>query len=180
MMHMFIGWLFIFFHVKINGFDLLPNFIGYALIFIGLTRLAGKSLNFEKAKPWAMGMSIVTFPVCIGQFFGFNFGNPVFRVVNLLSVLVRLYILYLINLGVREMEQKQNIDLGSEMLLRIWKIQVVVNILCTGLSLIHIKIVVLIVSLLAVIGVVTNAVFLVYFYRTAKISRNMSSTMISG
>lgn len=169
MVNIFVGWILVFFMFKINGFDLLADFLGYILIFVGLNKISNKSLYFEKAKPWTLGLVIVSFLVCVGQLFSFDFGHFIFIVINLLSVLVWLYVLYLINIGVRDIEQKQKTILGSEILLQIWKVQVVLNILCAVLSLVHVKTVVLIVLLLTFIAVVTNIVYLVYFYKMVKV-----------
>ena len=44
MINLFIGYIFIFFHIKINGIDLLADFIGYILIYRGLCALSDLSL----------------------------------------------------------------------------------------------------------------------------------------
>lgn len=56
----FIGYILIFFHFKINGIDILPDFVGYLLIANGLGRLEKESELFVKARPWAFAMSVVS------------------------------------------------------------------------------------------------------------------------
>ena len=49
MLQILIGYLFLFFNFEINGIDLLPGFIGYIFIFVGLGKLANESIYFQKA-----------------------------------------------------------------------------------------------------------------------------------
>lgn len=46
MINLFIGYIFIFFHIKINGIDLLADFIGYILIYRGLCALSDEGEAF--------------------------------------------------------------------------------------------------------------------------------------
>ncbi|MBE9913135.1 hypothetical protein G8C92_03660 [Paenibacillus donghaensis] len=48
-LHLFWGFLFLI-DIRINGFDVLPDVIGYVLFFVGFLKLEGKSEHFRKAK----------------------------------------------------------------------------------------------------------------------------------
>lgn len=169
MLNIFVGYLFVFFYIKINGFDLLADFVGYALIYMGLCKLSVNTVNFEKAKPWTIGMSIVSFISCLGGLFGLDFGNPLFTILNLITTFISVYIMYLIDTGIREIEQNTNMDLNSEKLLLIWKVQATLSIGCTILSLIPGNIIVVIAACLTVAAFIANIVFLVYLYRVKKV-----------
>lgn len=159
MTHIFVGYLLVFFDITVNGIDLLPNFLGYALIFIGLGKLAEKSVCFAKGKPWALGLAVFT---ALVQVIRVDF--PVSYVLFTLAAVAGLYLMYQIDHGVLEMEQAEGLDLGADKLIEIWKLQAIFHISCsfpsfgTGALL----------GLLIVAGFVTNVIFLVRFYRTKK------------
>ncbi len=45
-----LGYIFIFFHITINGFDLLNNFLGCIFLIIGLTQMRSQSAHFARAR----------------------------------------------------------------------------------------------------------------------------------
>ena len=55
MLYIFLGYLFAHFHITINDIELLPKFIGYILIYVGVRKFESQSWAMEKAKPWAGG-----------------------------------------------------------------------------------------------------------------------------
>ena len=61
MSYIFFGWLLVFLNFTINGFDILPDFIGYLLIFAGVNKLAEKSPYFGEARIFALVMCMVSF-----------------------------------------------------------------------------------------------------------------------
>ena len=86
MLYIFIGYLFTFFHLKINGFNFLPNFLGYIFIVIGLTKLANESVKFAQSKPWAIGMACITFLMPAGELLGIYYNNIVLVILNLITL----------------------------------------------------------------------------------------------
>lgn len=162
MLLILIGFLLMFFDLNINGFDLLPDFLGYVLIFIGLGKLAKHSENFAKARPWALGMAIVEV-VFAAVPLGLHFGP------GLLLMLVSLYITYLITCGVADLEQLIGRDMSSAKLLRVWKIQaifIIGTLLLTGIPSVA---TVCIGGLMAMVALAAYAVFLVLFNRARKV-----------
>lgn len=73
--HLFWGFLFLF-DFNINGFDILPDFIGYLLFYLGLVKLERRSEHFHKAKNMSiilivlsvMGLIISLFPLTSSVF----------------------------------------------------------------------------------------------------------------
>lgn len=173
MSNIFIGYIFVFFHLKINGFDLLPDFIGYILIYRGLCKLTVETAIFEKAKPATIGMGILSFmSLIVGG--TINYNSLIWSVINLLATLVSIYILYIINTGIYEIEQTRNIPLNSEKLFEIWKIQSVLSIGCTVLAWIPNTIIAVIAVLLTLAAIIANIVFLVNLNNTKKIFESVN------
>ena len=163
----FIGYILIFFHFKINGFDLLPDFIGYALIAYGLGQMAEDSEYYVKAKPWAVVLTVISIFTGIIGLFGITY-SPAIGALNLIFSGISLYLMYLIGHGVCEAEQKRNIDMGGEKFVSLWKVQAGLTIVCRILSLFMTEITVLAASILGVCVMIANIVFLVYLYRAKK------------
>lgn len=164
MSQIFIGYILVFFNIGINGFDLLPDFIGYALIFVGLGRLATESENFAKARPWALGMSLwCVVAVLLSSFVIWGYAADLLWAVAVNFVM--LYIQYLTVCGISDLEKLVGRDLGSQSLLQMWK---VIALSCmTALVLMYIPnyFSVLLGALLIVVMFVAQIFFLVYFYK---------------
>ncbi|KAA0966864.1 hypothetical protein FQ087_11790 [Sporosarcina sp. ANT_H38] len=59
----FWGSLLVFFNFYINNFDILPNFLGYLFIYLGLTGLMSYSDQFSKAKTYVLILGVVSIPL---------------------------------------------------------------------------------------------------------------------
>ncbi len=164
MLQILIGYVLVFFHITINGFDLLPDFIGYALIFIGLGRLAAESENFTKARPWALGMSLW----CVVDILLPSFDIQSYVLWALFSCLlfgVTLYLQYLIVCGVCDLEKLVGQDLGGRRLLQVWKAAALLETTALVLLRVPHDVSVVLGGLLVVAALVAQMFFLVYFYK---------------
>ncbi len=168
MTYIFAGWLFVFFHIKINGFDFLPDFLGYVLILLGLFKLVEKSKNFEKAKPYTIGMIIYSFIPIGMNYVPIKDGKALLMTLSLISNFVMLYIMYLINNGIHDIEKDENINLGTESLFKIWRIQAILQIIAIALSLFNSPGFTPIVLLLTYAFLIVTIVYLVFFYKSKK------------
>jgi len=175
----FIGYILVFFHFKINGIDLLPDFIGYILIANGLGQLAGESEYFEKAKSWAVVMTIVTVFSALTGLFGIS-SYAIMRLMNLIFGCMGLYLMYLIGHGVRDMEQKKAADFGGTKFLALWKVQAGFTITCYVLTLIPMEILAILASITMILALISNIVFLVYLYQTKKLVEQLEETQKTG
>lgn len=167
MINLFIGYIFIFFHIKINGIDLLADFIGYILIYRGLCALSDEAEAFRKAKPWTLAMVIVEIIRFADNFIGILPSSTGLIILNLITMIVSIYIMYLISTGIYQTEQRNGLELNSRKILTVWKFQAVFTIASVALAWI-----LLLASLSAMAGMITNIVFLVYLYKAAKIFEN--------
>ncbi len=167
MSKIFFGYILVFFHIKLNGFDILMDFVGFFLIWQGL-RAYVDAPSFQKAKPWAVGLGLVSFVSAFGGTFGILAFAPPAIGLNLLSSCASVYLPYLIDCGVAELEAARALSLGSEGLMKLWKVQAVVYIGASVLSLIPTMATALFVTAAAIVGVVTNVLFLIYLYKAKK------------
>lgn len=164
MFKIFIGFLFVFFHFKINGFDVLLNPVGYALVFMGLCEFSGIK-NFNRAKPLAITMVLVS---CAEIFIGMSgLGIAVNIVSGMISVLILLALIYFIDKGIAEFEQKTGKQLNSDKLMSTWKFQAVLSIASSILFVVLNEIWVNII--VTVSAMVSHIVFLYYINKARKL-----------
>lgn len=169
MLYIFIGYILVFFHLKINGFDLLMDFVGFFMIYAGLKQIANEAHGFEKAMPWAMGLGIVNLFGNVISFTGFAYElHYALVALNLLTVFAAVYLLYLIGEGVFELERNIDVILGAEKLRQVWIVQAVTNIGASILSLIPTDVTVMIALGCAVVCIIANIIFLVYWHGVRK------------
>ena len=65
MLLIFIGYVFIFFQLPVNGFDLLADFIGYVLVYMGLSKFTEEK-SFVAAKPFTQLMAVLNLIYSVG------------------------------------------------------------------------------------------------------------------
>ena len=126
MQYIFFGWLLVFLHFRINGFDLLPDFIGYGLIFAGCRQLSSLSHYFNKTKVIAAFMCLFHFSELL-QLKTITIENEFFMIFivmfDIALMLVPLLMMYLITKGISTIEEDRQCYLGSDTLMRILKIE---------------------------------------------------------
>lgn len=169
MTHIFWGYILIFFHLKINEFDLLPDFLGYVLICIGLSKLLYESINFKKAIPYAIFMTIISIFITFGGLLGISFNGEIFGIFNFITILIFIYIKYLIVMGIKDIEQSYNATLGFSSLFLIWKISFGLVVAIKTFVITRNEMFLLLGAVLTAIALCVNIVFLVYFYKAKKI-----------
>lgn len=90
-----IGLVFLFLNFNINGFDIIPDFVGYIFIWVGLASLSEYHQEFRKAKIFAI---ILFFLSLIWLFLGpssYNSSDDGMLFVWLLSLISLVYAIYL-------------------------------------------------------------------------------------
>ena len=55
----FYGLILAFIDLNINGLDIIPDWVGYLLMYRGLGQLAAGSGHFTAARPWCLGLAAV-------------------------------------------------------------------------------------------------------------------------
>jgi len=169
MFQIFLGYLFVFFHVKINGIDLLANFIGYALIYAGLCQLLllGDNAPFKKAKPLAILMIAADLLGIALVVLGAR--SVLWIMFNTLFTAVSLYLMLCIDKGICQLEQKHGWPMNGAKLLRLWAVQAALNVGAILLSFIPVEAMAVMSSLLTVGVLIANIVFLVWLYGANKV-----------
>ena len=100
----FAGLLFVFLHFRINGFDLLPDFIGYLLIWLGMR-------SVQESKTWQENLS--AFAACGVSVIALFSRSTVEPLLGLLGTALQLLVLYAIAKGTLELEEYTGCDLRA-------------------------------------------------------------------
>jgi len=127
-------WAFIFlFDLNFNGFDILPDIIGYILFYRGLKMLSYRNANFAKGKVLAIPLIFlsildifhVTIP--INEIGNVQFGGVVF-LIGIVNTIINLMMIYRICMGIAEEARRIN---DNELELKAnneWTLYLIVNI----------------------------------------------------
>jgi len=145
--------------------DIIPDFLGFILIAIGMQAYALQSEYYRKLHPFAWGAAAVSAAVYIANMFGV-IPLDTLPAVIITVILMVLYLIttYYIYHGIRELEQKQDRILGAENLRRIW----IVMVAAEALTLICYYLPVLILFQM-IASFAANVAFLVQIIRIKKI-----------
>lgn len=97
--YLFWGFVLLMFDINVNGFDIIPDILGFILLYKGLSILEYKNINFEKAKRITIVMIILSIidyilvyinPISIGLLLLFTY------------IILELIIVYRICMGIAE------------------------------------------------------------------------------
>lgn len=176
MRKLFVGFALIFFHFTINGFDLLPDFVGYICVVGGLLGLINESDYFGRAKPWSVAMIFLSAISAFGGLYDTIEIGFAFYLLGLFETLIMLHIIRMIDQGIGELEQRKECDLGSDVLLRIWKVQTICSFACAVLAWSMDETLSMIALLMGVIAIVAHIVFLLYLHKAEVVYKAVSKT----
>lgn len=113
----FWGFFFVFlnFNLTFNGHvvNLLPTFVGYWILVRSMEALSGESELFGALRPFAVGMTVYTAILWVGDLLAITSSGPVSMLLGLLSTLVSLYIAWGVSRAVEDMERARGADLGA-------------------------------------------------------------------
>lgn len=158
----FAGLIFVFFHFRINGFDLLPDFVGYLLIWLGMRSVTESEI--WKNSQSALAACIVEGAVLALSLTGASLTGAAGTVLGLALTVLQLVVTYIIVRGVEEAEKTAGADLRAGELRKSWYF----TMICTAASyvcgLIQSEAAV-IPMILAFMGIVC---YIVYYYKAWK------------
>lgn len=127
MLKILIGFIFAFFDLNISGFDILADFVGYILIYLGLNEFPVIP-SFAKSKKFSIILLTLSLFECIASVIGFieklQF-DILFSALDIVFTVVFLYLIYLIIKGIGEIENKTKLKLDSSELYSLWKKQTI-------------------------------------------------------
>ena len=115
---LFYGFVLFFLNFEINGIDVLPDCIGYYLMYRGLKELSPESRHFAEMKPWAAAMAAVSGVLFVTGLMGLPLGSLPVRSATTIAAL---FITYRLIQGIQELEGKLGAAMESELLMRRWK-----------------------------------------------------------
>lgn len=173
MKKIFIGFLFIFlnFSVTINGtsISILPDFIGYIFLYLGIKELLSYSPHFVKAKVWALILAVYYTAVYSLNLFGVINSNGflayILFALNIVGLIGEIYMAYHIIQGVDDLESScENTDFNYLSLYKYWKLMIVfevLSVLCVMIPIIN--------FVLLIVSIIISIIFLVQLYRSQKL-----------
>ncbi len=162
----FYGLVLLFFNFEINGIDVLPDFIGYYLMFRGLKELSSESRHFAEMKPWAAAMAVISAILFVTGLVGLPLGSLPVRIG---VTVAHLFILYRLILGVQELEGRLGAPMEGALLLRRWKNICIVsaaNFLLVSVQSFRPVRLGIVVMILALTSFVLYVLFLMAFHRS--------------
>lgn len=166
---LFIGYLFLALELKIYvgsaAVGLLPDFVGYLLLFLGLTELRGESRFFARAKPWALGLCVYTGALYVLDLIALSVPMRVLRWgLGAAALAAGLVVSHWVVRGVQDVEQRRCRDLAGQRLGTIWLYRAVLNAICYSLGWVPVA-----GTACAVAAFIMGVCFLAALYKSAKL-----------
>lgn len=125
MKKVFWGFFFVYlnFNLTLNGhaLNLLPDFVGYILLFQAAGALAGESGRFRTLRPFAAGMAVYTGILWVGDLLAVTGGSGwLDGLLSLAAAAVSLFISWNVVQAVLEIERVRGADLNGQSLRTAW------------------------------------------------------------
>lgn len=101
---LFWGMIFIIFNINLGSVNILPDFVGYILIYIGLSSLSSQHPIYNKGKLPSIILAVLTIKTIVNQqntnFLGLPQGDILSTAIGLISTMINLYLIYIICSGI--------------------------------------------------------------------------------
>ncbi|MBP3700420.1 MAG: hypothetical protein J6I64_00880, partial [Lachnospiraceae bacterium] len=132
----FFGLIFVLLELNL-GINLLPDFVGYLLIWKGCGELSEDSAKLAGARPLALILTGLTTVVFVMSLLKLTAGLGIIgTIIELAMVLGSLLMVLVIGQGVRELEAKYGTELNGVAILNSWKLLAVAEVVAYVLMLI--------------------------------------------
>ena len=174
MNRLFGGAIFAFLNFDLNFGDmtvgLLPGFVGWYLIWKGLTELRDQSGHFEKVRTAAIVLIVYSAVIYVLALLPFpmDFGW-VSVLLRVLASALSLYVMYGIIRGIQDFEVRCGTSLNGAAMLQIWKFDVVLELCDLVVTLLSVPAAALI---LTIAVVVLKVLLLVRLYKARNLYQN--------
>ena len=170
---LFWGFFFLFLNFSLNfngaSLGLLPNWIGYILLYRACGELLGESKLFQKPRPFCVGLGIYAAILWLRHLFGLSIGLSVVGwMLGLVVTCLNLYTSMLIVDAITNMEMRRNYDLSAAHLRKVWKVLAVCTVAAHLLTILP-----ALALVCAVLTGITGIVFLIAIHDTRKAWHNM-------
>lgn len=173
--YIFWALFFLFFNLNIEavGFNLLPEFIGWILVFIGCLRLSVESTHYEKARIFAIILAAGGLYSFIVSFFDTGEGfEDINFVISIVMMVLQAFAVHHIVEGLADIEKKDKCELNSSKIRGFWIAQIVLSYGSFFLGYVDITI-----SLIATIAsFIAGIIVIVFWSKTDKAYRILCSS----
>lgn len=131
MRKIFLGFLFVFlnFSIVINGthvINLLPEFVGYILLYAGAREMQEDSSRYITAQPWLLGMAV--FCAANWGLKALGIGGWVISLLELAAAVITFYATWLVIKGFEDIERNNSVEIGAAGSMQSWRICAILNI----------------------------------------------------
>lgn len=166
MKNLFLGLLFLTIDFKIGlgriSINILPDFAGYLLLSKGFEEMKGQSARFASVQPWTTALAVYSGVLFGAELLGITFGSRIVMwALNLGAMAAGFYGSRVLVLGIGDLEQANNLDLGSGRLKVIWLYWAILE----GIRQL-IRWIPLVGNVAAVAAIILALAFLAAFYKT--------------
>lgn len=170
---LFWGFFFLFlnFNLNFNGasLSLLPDWVGFILLYLACSELERESELFAKPRPFCVGLGIYTGVLWLMSLLGIDTELGLLSwILGLVAVCLNLYTSMLIVDAIANVEMRRNYDLCAAHLRKVWKVLAVCTVAAQLLILLPVLALVCV-----LVAAVTGIVFLVAVHGTRKAWRSM-------
>ena len=147
-----------------NNFHLLPDFVGYILIYLGMNEMRLASLTYAQTQKLAGGAAVYEGILWIAALTQAGFGGSAAVLLRVASLVLKLLVTFYVWVGVRELEQTPGApDMGSKNMRICWwglLICWVVSLLPIALS-----------QLAVILSIVAALGYLLFYYHAWQLYR---------
>lgn len=163
----FVGFLFCYLNFNLNinavSINLLPEFVGYLLLYLGAKELVNESERYTKVQPLLMGLTVYHAIVWLMALIG-RTGSIVALLLNLIAAVVGIYATYQVVMGFQDIERAHSVDIAAEKSIFSWKVCAGINVAAILLAWIPVL------NILLLLGMVVAVIFLlVSIHHTRKL-----------
>lgn len=163
----FAGLVFLFFDAWVNNFHLLPDFVGYILIYLGMNEMRLASLTYAQTQKLAGGAAVYEGILWIAALTQAGFGGSAAVLLRVASLVLKLLVTFYVWVGVRELEQTPGApDMGSKNMRICWWVLLVCWVVMEIVTLAS-----LLTFIAAVVGVVASLGYLLFYYHAWQLYR---------
>jgi len=133
MINALIGFIITLFDFRVYGFDVLPDFIGFTLLFLGFRSISNINLHFMRVKNLSIPMILVTmfdfYKIQPRNGFGsYESKDIVFLAIDLTIMIMNIIIIYQIFRGIRESAMQKGCNQFARTAQMLWRWQLGLNI----------------------------------------------------
>ncbi|QNO14221.1 hypothetical protein HYG86_05260 [Alkalicella caledoniensis] len=163
----FWGFILVFFHIRINRIDFLPDVVGFILVVVGLSNLEQFSDKFETAKKVAIPVAILS----IFSLYHFEVEMVSFIVfLDIVYSILKILLVYYICMGIIDVSLNNAEEEFADLAQKRWKLYLVMSI--AALFSILILMVAPIMILVVIIGSIVASVLFLMLLNQADIILN--------